>query len=151
LKTLPKTGLDQKGSRISSSYYIKTDKNININSLIEKIGPRLKQTGINYETIESRKEETARSFRDLSRFLSLIGFIALLLGCIGVASAIHIYIREKINSIALLRCLGTTSRQAFMIYLIQIIVIGFIGSVLGVLLGTLIQQLLPVVIQDLLP
>ena len=48
-----------------------------------------------------------------------IGFIALLLGCIGVASAIHIYIREKINSIALLRCLGTTSRQAFMIYLIQ--------------------------------
>jgi putative ABC transport system permease protein len=151
LETLPKTGLDQKGSRISSSYYIKTDKNININSLIEKIGPRLKQTGINYETIESRKEETARSFRDLSRFLSLIGFIALLLGCIGVASAIHIYIREKINSIALLRCLGTTSRQAFMIYLIQIIVIGFIGSVLGVLLGTLIQQLLPVVIQDLLP
>ena len=151
LETLPETGLDQKGSRITTSYYFKTEKNSSIISLMEKIGPRLKQAGINYDTIESKKEDTARSFRDLSRYLSLIGFIALLLGCIGVASAIHIYIREKINSIALLRCLGTTSRQAFMIYLIQIIVIGFIGSVLGVLLGTLIQQLLPVVIQDLLP
>jgi putative ABC transport system permease protein len=119
--------------------------------MMEKLGPRLRQSGINYDTIESKKEETARSFRDLSRYLSLIGFIALLLGCIGVASAIHIYIREKINSIALLRCLGTKSRQAFMIYLIQIMVIGFVGSVLGVLLGTLIQQLLPLVIQDLLP
>jgi putative ABC transport system permease protein len=151
LETLPETGLDQKGSRITTSYYIKTDKKTNISTLMEKIGPRLKQAGINYDTIESKKEDTARSFRDLSRYLSLIGFIALLLGCIGVASAIHIYIREKINSIALLRCLGTTSRQAFMIYLIQILVIGVIGSVLGVLLGTLIQQLLPVVIQDLLP
>ena len=151
LETLLKTGLDQKGSRISTSYFIKTDKNIDVTALMEKIGPRFKQAGINYDTIESRKEQTARSFRDLSRFLSLIGFIALLLGCIGVASAIHIYIREKINSIALLRCLGTTSRQAFMIYLIQIIVIGFIGSVLGVILGTLIQQLLPLIIQDFLP
>ncbi len=151
LETLPETGLDQKGSRITTSYFIKTEKGSSINSLIEKIEPRLKQASINYDTIESKKEDTARSFRDLSRYLSLIGFIALLLGCIGVASAIHIYIREKINSIALLRCLGTTSKQAFMIYLIQIMVIGFIGSVLGVLLGTLIQQLLPVIIQDLLP
>jgi len=151
LETLPLTGLDQKGSRISTSYFIKTDKNVNFSKLMEKISPRLRETGMNYDTIESKKEETGRSFRDLSRYLTLIGFIALLLGCIGVASSIHIYIREKITSIALLRCLGTTSRQAFMIYLIQIIVIGFIGSVLGVLLGTLIQQLLPIVIQDLLP
>ena len=151
LETLPETGLDQKGSRISTSYFIKTEKNTSISVLMGNIGPRLKKAGLNYDTIESKKEETARSFRDLSRYLSLIGFIALLLGCIGVASAIHIYIREKINSIALLRCLGTTSGQAFMIYLIQIIVIGFIGSVLGVLLGILIQQLLPIVVQDLLP
>jgi len=149
LETLPETGLEQKGSRISSTFYFKIQGRAN--RVIEAITPRLKQAGVNYDTIESRKEETARSFRDLSRFLSLIGFIALLLGCIGVASSIHIYIREKINSIALLRCLGTTSKQAFMIYLIQILVIGTIGSVLGVLLGTLIQQLLPVVVQDLLP
>jgi putative ABC transport system permease protein len=81
----------------------------------------------------------------------LIGFIALLLGCIGVASAIHIYVREKISSIAVLRCLGTTSLQAFLIFLIQIIVIGLIGSVVGVLLGTVIHQFLPIVLKELLP
>lgn len=151
LETLAATGLEQKGSRISTNFFFKTPASFNVNTAMQSIGPRLRQQGLNYDTIASKKEETARSFQDLARFLSLIGFIALLLGCIGVASAIHIYIREKINSIALLRCLGTTSKQAFIIYLIQIIVIGFIGSVIGVMLGTAIQQLLPVVVQDLLP
>src|SRR6476661_5122530 len=84
-------------------------------------------------------------------FLSLIGFIALLLGCIGVASAIHIYVREKINTIAVLRCLGTKASQAFTIYLVQIASIGLIGSILGAFLGTIVQQFLPVVLKDFLP
>ena len=74
--------------------------------LVEKIEPRLETEGLNYETVESQKEDTSRSLKDLTQFLALISFIALLLGCIGVASAIHIYVREKINSVAILRCLG---------------------------------------------
>ncbi len=106
LSTLLKTGLVQKGSRISTTIFYKLDNPKSAESLVEKIEPALRTEGIDIDTIESKKEQTARSFKDLSRFLSLIGFIALLLGCIGVASAIHIYVREKIGSIAVLRCLG---------------------------------------------
>ncbi len=151
LSTLPETALDQKGSRISTTFYYKLNNPQSVKALVEKLEPAFRSEGLNIDTIESKKEETARSFRDLARFLSLIGFIALLLGCIGVASAIHIYVREKINSIAVLRCLGTTSLQAFLIFLIQIIVIGLIGSVVGVLLGTVIHQFLPLVLKELLP
>lgn len=151
LSTLPETGLDQKGSRISSTFYYKLRDPKSAKALVDKIEPGFRKEGLDIDTIESKKEETARSFRDLARFLSLIGFIALLLGCIGVASAIHIYVKEKIASIAVLRCLGTTSTQAFLIFLIQIVVIGLIGSIVGVLLGTVIHQFLPLVLQDLLP
>ncbi|HLG39775.1 MAG TPA: FtsX-like permease family protein, partial [Chitinophagaceae bacterium] len=105
----------------------------------------------NYDTVESQKEDTSRSLTDLTQFLALISFIALLLGCIGVASAIHIYVREKINSVAILRCLGARGRQAFLIFLIQIVVIGFIGSLIGAALGTIIQQVLPIALKDFLP
>jgi putative ABC transport system permease protein len=151
LSTLPETGLDQKGSRISTTFYYKLASPNTVKALVEKIEPGFRSEGLDIDTIESKKEDTARSFRDLARFLSLIGFIALLLGCIGVASAIHIYVREKIGSIAVLRCLGTTSLQAFLIFLIQIIVIGLIGSIVGVLLGTVIHQFLPIVLKELLP
>lgn len=151
LATLGQTGLEQKGSRINYRYYYKYDRPVNIKQLEKEILPRLELEGLNHDTIESQKEDTARSFRDLTRFLSLVGFIALLLGCLGVASAIHIYTREKINTIAVLRCLGTTSKQAFLIYLLQITAIGILGSLLGALMGTAIQQLLPVVLKDFLP
>jgi putative ABC transport system permease protein len=151
LTYLEATGLSQKGSRINYKYYYKYDKPTDVEQLVKTLEPRLDREGYNYNTIENQKENTGRSFSDLTKFLSLVGFIALLLGCIGVASAIHIYMKEKVGSIAILRCLGLKATQAFLIYLIQIFGIGLTGSIIGALLGTAIQQFLPVVLKDLIP
>jgi putative ABC transport system permease protein len=151
LKYLEKTGLAQKGSRINYNFYYKYDKPVNVEKWVKGLEPSLEREGLDHQTIESQKRDTGRSFQDLTDFLSLVGFIALLLGCIGVASAIHIYIREKLTTIAVLRCLGIKASQAFLIYLIQILGIGLIGSIIGAFLGTFIQQVLPFVLKDLLP
>jgi putative ABC transport system permease protein len=151
LRYLEATGLSQKGSRISYTFYFKFDRPVNMQRLIDNIHPRLEKEDLNYDTVDSQKEDTTRSLGDLTEFLALVSFIALLLGCIGVASAIHIYVREKINAVAILRCLGAQGAQAFLIYLIQIVLIGFIGAVIGAIGGTIIQQFLPVVLKDFLP
>ncbi|MFN2438457.1 MAG: ABC transporter permease [Chitinophagaceae bacterium] len=151
LQYLEQSGLSQKGSRISYKFFFKFDKDVNMEKLIEEISPRLEKENVNYDTVETQKEDTTRSLKDLTQFLSLVSFIALLLGCIGVASAIHIYVREKILTVAILRCLGAQASQAFLIYLVQIVVIGFIGSIIGAILGTIIQQFLPLVLKEFLP
>ncbi len=151
MRYLKATGLLQKGSRINYIYFLKFDEKTDVDLLAKNIEPTLDVEGFDYETVESQKEDTGRSFKDLTQFLSLVSFIALLLGCIGVASAIHIYIKEKVASIAILRCLGVNAAQAFLIYLIQIASIGFIGSVIGAALGTLVQQMLPLVFKNILP
>jgi Predicted ABC-type transport system involved in lysophospholipase L1 biosynthesis, permease component len=151
LQFLDSTGLVQKGSRIAYNYYYKFNNEADVDAVVRDLESKLDQESMDYDTVEERKRNTGRSFEDFTQFLSLISFVALLLGCIGVASAIHIYIREKISSIAILRCLGVNSTQAFFIYLIQIAGIGLLGSVLGAILGTLIQQILPTVLQDFLP
>ncbi|RYY13864.1 MAG: FtsX-like permease family protein, partial [Chitinophagaceae bacterium] len=151
LSYLDSTGLQQKGSRINYRFFYKFDKPTDVAKLVETIEPRLEKDGFDFETVESRKRNTGRTFEDFTQFLSLIGFIALLLGCIGVASSIHIYIKEKLNAIAILRCLGVNGFQAFLIFLIQIVAIGFIGSLIGAALGVAIQQVLPTVFKDFLP
>jgi putative ABC transport system permease protein len=151
LQYLQQSGLSQKGSRISYNFYYKFDHAVNMDKLVKNLDPRLERAGMNYDTIDTRKENTGRSFADLTRFLSLVGFIALLLGCVGVASAIHIYVREKIASIAIMRCLGVKAYEAFLIYLVQIAGIGLIGSVIGSVLGSFIQHVLPVVFKDFMP
>lgn len=151
LSYLEETGLSKKGSRINYQYFYKFDNPDEVEAVMKRIEPRLEAADLDYKTVEEQKRDTGRSFEDLTRFLSLVGFVALLLGCVGVASAIHIYIREKLATIAILRCLGVRASQAFLIYLIQIVGIGFIGSVIGALLGTLVQQVLPVVLKEILP
>jgi len=151
MKYLAATKLQQKGSRISYRFFYQFNKPTDVEKLVTTLEPRLEKDGYDFETVETRKRNTGRTFEDFTQFLSLIGFIALLLGCIGVASSIHIYIKEKLNSIAILRCLGVNGLQAFLIFLIQIVAIGFIGSVIGAVLGIGIQQILPTVFKDFLP
>lgn len=151
LRYLMQTGLMQKGSRISYHYFIKFNHAVDEEKLDASIKAVLESNDYSYDTIETQKEDTGRSFADLTKFLSLVGFIALLLGCTGVSSAVHVYVKEKINSIAILRCLGAKASQAFIIFLIQIVCIGFIGSLLGSVAGVVIQQFLPFILKDFLP
>ncbi|HWD90088.1 MAG TPA: FtsX-like permease family protein [Mucilaginibacter sp.] len=151
MQYLDQTGLMQKGSRINYAFHYKYDHPVDMVKLTKTLDPKLEKLNMGYETIETRKQNTGRAFANLTDFLALVGFIALLLGCVGVASAIHIYVREKIASIAIMRCLGVKAYEAFLIYLIQIIGIGLIGSVIGAALGTMVQHLLPLVFKDFLP
>jgi len=151
MQYLDQTGLMQKGSRVAYRHYIKFQRGTDVEKLVKTLEAKLDAADLDHKTVQSQKEDTGRSFKDLTQFLALVGFIALLLGCIGVASAVHIYIREKLNSIAILRCLGVKGYQAFLIYLIQIAGIGLIGSIIGAVLGSVVQQFLPVIIKDFLP
>lgn len=151
LSYIQQTGLLQKGSRVSYQYYFLFNHKNDIEKWVSSIKPLLDANDVNIDTVESQKESMGRTFADLTRYLSLVGFIALLLGCTGVAGAVHVYVKEKVNTIAIMRCLGVKATQAFVIFLIQIMGIGLLGSVIGALLGIGIQQLLPFVLHDFLP
>jgi len=102
-------------------------------------------------TVNLQKARVSGHFEYTTDYLNLIAFIALLLGSIGVASAVNIYTKEKTRLVAILRCLGVTSKDTFLIYLCQISILGLLGSVVGALAGVLIQAILPTVFADFLP
>ncbi len=145
------TGLVKKGSLIRYSRYFKFENGYDVGAMVEGIEERLEQDNINYSTVESTKENLGESFQNLTEFLSFVSFAALLLGCIGVASSVQIYVKEKLNTIAVLRCIGATGNQAFWIYLIQILTMGVIGSLLGAAGGSALQLVLPLIFSDFLP
>jgi len=148
---LKESGLIQKGSRFTYSYFYKYDNQNMAKESIDKYGDRLSNLALRYEDVEKRKENTSRAFKDLSGFLDLTAIVALLLGCLGVSSAIRIYLKGKHHSIAILRCLGLKSGQVFSIFFIQVVLLGIIGSSIGVVIGLLIQGYLPIVLKDFIP
>ena len=106
---------------------------------------------VDLDFAEQQARSLSNGVRFLGEFLGLVGLGALLLGGVGVASAIHVYIREKRASIAVLRCVGAGQATAFVAYLIQAAALGLAGAAGGVALGLLVQALLPWVLSDVLP
>jgi len=151
MEYVEETGLIQFGSRIRYERYYQFPENQDIDQLIEPYSEKWEEEKIDADTVEDRKRSTGRSFNNLSNFLSLVAFIALLLGSVGVASAVNVFVKEKLASVAILRCLGVSSFDALLIYLTQIKIMGLAGSMLGAALGSLLQFVLPMVFGDFLP
>jgi len=150
-KYIEESGLVQTGSRIDYEFYFKTDSNLDLEQLDEKIDPILDREEADLDTHTSTSERLGERYENFGKFLNLVAFIALLLGCVGIASAIHIYIKEKLKAVAVLKCLGTSKKQTFLIYLIQVFFMGLIGGLIGTVSGLILQQLFPMLLEGLLP
>ena len=111
----------------------------------------MERQGIRYETVERRKRNLGRALDNLYSFLSLIGFMALMLGGIGIASAIHVHIQRRVATVATLRCIGCPVNKAFAVFLAQGLMLGVVGSITGTALGILIQQITPLAVKEMLP
>jgi putative ABC transport system permease protein len=86
-----------------------------------------------------------------SRFFSLVLFISLFLGAIGVASAFHVYVQERLPTVAILRCLGASVAESIGVYLCQALALGCVGAVGGALVGLAAQRAIPRLVQSFLP
>jgi len=148
---ITETGLVQQGSRINYAYYFIAGPDMDMEQLDKTLGPVIDAQDADLDTHVSTSERLGRQYDNFGKFLNLVAFIALLLGCVGIASAINIYIKGKLRAVAVLKCIGATRRQTFLIYLIQIAVMGLLGGIIGTGLGLLLQELFPLFLGDLLP
>lgn len=151
MSDLDSTGLVQYGSRVNYKQFFRISSESDVKEAVRDLGPVIKKYGHSYETVEGRKEGLGEGFLSVYRFFSLLAFIALVLGCIGVASSVHIYAREKRDEVAVLRCVGSSGWQAFNIFFIQIFLLGILGSIVGSLIGVGIQQVMPFFLKGVIP
>ncbi len=148
---IDQTELIQFGSRKEYQYFFKVSDSLDLEAFEDQIDPQLDAEEADLDTHTSTSQRLGRRYENVGNFLNLAAFIALLLGCIGIASSVHIYIKEKLKSIAVLKCMGASRRQSFIIFLLQIAGIGFIGGLIGSIIGVGLQKLFPIILQEFLP
>ncbi|HXG47028.1 MAG TPA: FtsX-like permease family protein, partial [Methylomirabilota bacterium] len=151
MSDLDRTGLLREGSLAQYRVFFRFPDGTDVEKLVAAIRPRLDEQRLAHTTVEKRKREFGRSLDNLRHFLNLAGFVALLLGGVGVASAIHVHVKQKLDTVAILRCLGAGVPQAFAIYLAQGLAVGLAGALAGGALGLATQAILPRVVKDFIP
>ncbi len=139
------------GSRLDRQWFLRVPATLDAKAFAETWRPRLAPQRLRLRTAVEDERDLKQFLDQLGRYLGLVALIALLLGGIGVGSAVQVFIKRKREAIAVLRCLGATSGQVFGIYLLQAAVMGLAGSAVGVLLGVVLQLAMPVVFGAFLP
>jgi putative ABC transport system permease protein len=146
---LDRTGLLAPGSRAS-------------HRLLMKLPPQADQAAVRKQVEQALTDAQVMDFKEgnpgLSRgldnasaILSLICLVAMVLGAIGVAMAMHAHLEQRMDMLAILKALGARSADLLRIFLLQTLGLGLAGGVLGVAAGVGVMMALPAVFGKLLP
>ncbi len=148
---LPATGVLAFGSLARYEVYMKIPSDVTLNAFTSSHEAVFRTEQTRWDTADKQARQLTRALDNLTRFLSLVGLTALLLGGIGVASAVNVFVKEKLPSIAVLRCLGARQSSVFTAYLLQAGLLGVAGAAVGVLIGLVLQAFIPRMVHSFLP
>ena len=139
------------GARAEYEAYLRLPSSIAAQAVAERHGSQLRSERVRVRTVADDRERLNETLSRLTGYLGLVALIALLLGGIGVASAVVVFIRQRMDTIAVLRCLGATGRRVLAVYAVEAAGMALAGGLVGAAAGVGFQQALPGLLADLLP
>jgi putative ABC transport system permease protein len=144
-----KTGLIGPGSRATQRLLFRLRPGA---MPIEQVSAELKRAFPEALIVDYREvnPNIARSLSRATTFLSLVSLIAVVIGAIGVATAMRAHLQTRLDSVAIMKSLGGTSSQIVRIYLVETALLGAAGGLVGIGIGAAAQQVFPVLMQRFL-
>src|SRR5277367_3804289 len=146
---LEASGLLAPGSHAGQRYLFKVPRPRNGAPISDKavadLKTRLEKLLPEAQIIDYRETNPAltQGLDRATSLLSLMSLVALVLGAIGVAMAMRAHLQQRLDTIAIMKSLGARSGQIIKIYLLQTLLLGAAGGVLGVALGVGVQLSFP--------
>jgi putative ABC transport system permease protein len=149
-EALDRSGLIVRGSRASQRYLFKLPSE---GLTIEAARRRLEATFRRNRIADFRETHPTirRGLDRATNFLSLVSLVAMIVGALGVGMALHSHLQQRLDTIAIMKCVGARSSQIVRIYFAQALGLGLTGSLLGVFLGFLVQAGAPWFIANYFP
>jgi len=144
-------GVNKWGSRARYRALFKTREG-GMDPLLEGLQSGLrKQPQVAVRSFRYSQDRMSESLTQVEDYLSLIGLIILVLGGIGVSSVTRVFVQQKMKTIAILKCLGGKNARVLGAYLAQILTLGLLGSLMGLLVAKVVTTILPKVFAGAIP
>jgi putative ABC transport system permease protein len=149
------TGLIQPGSLINYNYRISLPSDATtrqgVRAWIDKLNRAFPDAGWQTRDRWNAAPGVRRFIEQVGAFLTLVGLTALVVGGVGVGSAVKAYLDRRRDDIATLKCIGASGRFIFFMFLMEVMTLAVIGIVVGLLLGTLLPLIAQFLLAGLLP
>ncbi len=132
-KAFDEAGITKNSGRIRRRILYRTSDNPT--ELVKQLRETLKGTTLSVQFYRETQENLGEQFERTENYLSLTGLLILVLGGVGVWNVARVFVEQKRKTVAVLKCLGASGTRIITVYLLQILVLGFLGSLFGVLLA----------------
>jgi putative ABC transport system permease protein len=147
---LEKSGLLQQGSRSGERFLFKLSPN---SGSIAAVRAHLEQVLPDAQVTDFRESNPALTdgLKRSTGLLSLICLVAMVLGAIGVAMAMRAHLQQRVDVLAIMKSIGARSSDILRIYLLQTVLLGLVGGLIGVLMGLGVEWVFPSLLGRFLP
>jgi putative ABC transport system permease protein len=134
-KAFDDAGITRNASRVRRRILYRTTANPT--ELVGRLREELKGSTVNVQSYRETQERLGEQFTRTENYLSLTGLLILVLGGVGVWNVARAFVEQKRKSVAVLKCLGASGGRIITVYLLQILTLGMVGSLFGVLFAQL--------------
>ncbi|MEY3219646.1 MAG: hypothetical protein RIT27_1003 [Pseudomonadota bacterium] len=144
---LEDSGLLGLGSRVARRLLLVGEKNA-----LKSFQTELEQNAqpeFQLQTFQDTLGQLKTGLTQTEQFLSFAALCTLLLSGAAVAASARYFANRQIDKVALLRCLGMTMPTLRKIYFNYLFILGFLASLIGVIVGFLIQETLVLMLGSL--
>ncbi len=148
LADLESTGLLAFGSRASYQALLEVPGEA-LDPLVADLRGAFANEFVGIRHYRRSEDQIGENLTRAENYLSLVGLVVLILGGIGISSVTRVFVQQKFRSIAILKCVGSTSLQVLAVYMTQVLLLGFAGSALGVALAAGVIAAVPSLVGEL--
>lgn len=92
------------------------------------------------EITKENQSDIQKNLRFFTVFLNVVAFIALFVSCFVIYNVFSITVAQRKRENALMRAIGASRRQVAVSLLVESVVVGLVGSILGLGLGMLLAM-----------
>lgn len=148
---LDRLGLVGKQSRVEHRLLLKTEPGEPIEAVTAALRDAAVPDTERVDTFLTARSGPRRFFDNFLFFLSLLGTFTLILAGIGIQSALGALLRERRDTVAVMKTLGAPRRFVVLQYLTVVALLGTAGTALGVAASFVLQALLFPLFGDFIP
>lgn len=87
-------------------------------------------------SLTSMQERVSETTESTTMFLAAIAAVSLLVGAVGIANTMFTTVLEKTKEIGIMKAIGAKNHDIMMIFMLNSVMVGLVGGVLGVILGS---------------
>jgi putative ABC transport system permease protein len=148
IEDIAASGLISEGSRVGYALLVAGNEDA-VNEFDAAIQPELPDA-VRSSNREESSERAYRAADRAQRFLSLTAVISLLLSAVAVAMSARRFAHRRMDTVALMKSLGATQRFVISVSVVQLVLLGVLGVVVGSIIGFVAEEILTIILADLM-